>query len=79
MYTYFTYFMFRRKYSTPETGTYYSYDLVVYGLFYRGPVQVVRDVSTDGDLVFQMMTLFNEKGLSPIHFLDAVQDFLNME
>lgn len=79
MYTYFTYFMFRRKYSTPETGTYYSYDIAVYGPLYRGPVQVVRDVSTDGDLVFWMITLFNEKGLSPEHLIDAVQDFLNLE
>ena len=76
---YYTYFAFRRKYSSPETGTYFGYDIAVYGPLYRGPVQVVRDISTDGDLIFQMITLFNEKSLSPIHFLDAVQDFLNLE
>lgn len=76
---YHTYFMFQRKYSTPEAGTYYSYDIVVYGPLYRRPVRVVRDVSTNGELIFRMITLFNEKGLSPIHLLDAIQDFLSME
>ena len=75
----YTYFMFQRKYSTPETGTYYSYDIAVYGPLYRGPVQVVRGVSADGDLVFRMITAFNEKGLLPEHLIDAVQDFLNLE
>ena len=78
MYTY-TYFMFKRRYGSPETGTYYSYDIVVYGPLYRRPVQIVRDVSTDGELVFRMITLFNEKGLSPEHLIEAVQGFLNME
>ena len=77
--SYFTYFMFKRRYSTPETGTYYSYDIVAYGPLYRNPVQVVRDVSTDGDLVFRMITAFNEKGLLPERLTDAVQDFLNLE
>lgn len=75
----YTYFMFQRKNSTPEIGTYYSYDIAVYGPLYRGPVQVVRGVSTDGDLVFRMITAFNENALSPEHLTDAVQDFLNLE
>ena len=74
-----TYFMFQRKNSTLEIDTYYSYDIVVYGALYRRPLQVIRDVSTDGELVFRMITLFNEKGLSPIHLLNAIQDFLSLE
>lgn len=76
---YYTYFMFRRQYSTPEAGTYYSYDIAVYGLLYRRPVKIVWDVSTNGELVFQMIIAFNESALSPVHLMDAVQDFLNME
>lgn len=75
----YTYFMFQRKYSTPEIGTYYSYDIAVYGPLYRGPVQVVRDMSTDGNLVFHMITAFNAYALSPEHLIDAVQDFLSLE
>ena len=76
---YYTYFLFRRKYSTSETGTYCSYDIAVYGPLYRRPVKVVRDVSTDGCLVFQMITAFNENSLSPVHLLDAIEDFLSLE
>ena len=76
---YYTYFAFRRKYSSQETGTYYSYEIAVYGPLYRRPVQVIRDVSTNDDLIFWMITLFNAKSLSPVHFLDAVQDFLSLE
>ena len=47
---YYTYFMFRRRYSTPEAGTYYSYDITVYGPLYRRPVKIVWDVSTNGEL-----------------------------
>ena len=79
MLTVYTYFMFQRRYSTPEAGTYYSYDIAVYGPLYRRPVRVVRDVSTDGDLVFRMITTFNENHLLPEHLMDAIQDFLNME
>ena len=75
----YTYFLFRRKYYTPETGTYYSYDIVAYGPLYRAPVLVVRDVSTDGCLVFRMITAFNESALSPVHLMDAIQDFLSLE
>ena len=75
----YTHFMFRRRYSTPEAGTYYSYDVAVYGPLYRRPVKVVWDVSTNGELVFRMITAFNEGALSPVHLLDAIQDFLSLE
>ena len=77
--SYFTYFMFKRRYSTPETGTYYSYDIVVYGPLYRRPVKIVRDVSTNGELVCRMITAFNESALSPDHLMDAIQAFLSLE
>ena len=76
---YYTYFPFKQKYSTPETGAYFGYDIAVYGPLYRRPVQIVRDMSTNGELIFRMITLFNEKALSPIHLLDAIQDFLSLE
>ena len=47
--------MFRRKYNNPEIGTYYSYDIVVYGHLYLEPVQIVRDVSPDAKLVARMV------------------------
>ena len=57
----------------------YSYDIAVYGPLYRRPLQIVQGVSTDGDLVFRMITLFNENALSPDHLMDAVQDFSSLE
>ena len=77
--SYFTYFMFKRRYSTPEAGTYCGYDIVVYGPLYRRPVRVVRDVSTDGELVFRMIAAFNEIALPPDYLMDAIQNFLNLE
>lgn len=71
-----SYFMFRRKKYTPEIGTYYSYDIVVYGSLYRGPVQIIRDVSTDVELVFRMVWAFNRYSLSPLHLKDAILDML---
>ena len=76
---YYTYFPLKRKYCTPDTGEYCGCDIAVYGPLYRRPVMVIRDVSTNGELIFRMITLFNEKALSPIHLLDAIQDFLSME
>lgn len=76
---YYTYFMFQRKHSTPEIGTYYSYDIVVYGPLYRRPVLVIRDVSTNGDLVYRMITAFNDSSLSPEHLTDAIQNFISLE
>lgn len=75
---YYTYFMFRRKYSAPEIGTYYSCDIVVYGPLYRGPVRIVRDVSTNSELVRRMVTAFNEKHLPPDQLTDAIIDFFDM-
>ena len=71
-----SYFMFRRKKYAPEIGTYYSYDIVVYGLLHQGPVQILQDVSTDAELVFRMVMAFNRYSLSPLHLKDAVLDML---
>ena len=58
-----SYFMFRRKKYAPEIGTYYSYDIVAYGLLHQGPVQILQDVSTDAELVFRMVMAFNRDSL----------------
>ena len=71
-----SYFMFRRKKYAPEIGTYYSYDIVVYGLLHQGPVQILQDVSTDAERVFRMVMAFNRYSLSPLHLKDAVLDML---
>ena len=76
---YFTYFPFKRRYRTPDTGEYFGYDIAVYGSLYRRPVQIVRDVSANGELIFRIIVAFNENSLSPIHLLDAIQDFLSLE
>ena len=68
--------MFRRKNYAPEIGTYHSYDIVAYGPLILGPVQIVRDVSTDAELVFRMVSAFNRCGLSPLHLKDAITDIL---
>ena len=71
-----SYFMFRRKRYAPEIGTYHSYDIVAYGPLILGPVQIVRDVSTDAELVFRMVWAFNRYELSLLHLKDAVLDML---
>ena len=73
----YTYFMFRRKQNTAELGTYMSYDIVVYRELYQKPVQIVRDVSPDGDLVFRMVQIFNRCRLSPLHLMDIIPDMLD--
>lgn len=71
-----SYFMFRRKKYAPEIGTYFSYDIVAYGLWHQGPVRILRDVSTNAELIFRMVTAFNRHCLSPLHLKDAVLDML---
>lgn len=71
-----SYFMFRRKKYTPEIGAYYSYDIAVYGPLYREPAQIIRDVSTNAELVFRMVWAFNQYNLSPLHLKDAILDML---
>ena len=71
-----SYFMFRRKKYAPEIGTYYSYDIVVYGLLQQGPVQILQDISTNAELVFRMVMAFNRYSLSLLHLKDVVLDML---
>ena len=71
-----SYFMFRRKNYAPEIGTYYSYDIAAYGPLIMGPVQMIRDVSVDAELVFRMVMAFNKYSLSPLHLKDAILDML---
>ena len=71
-----SYFMFRRKKYAPEIGIYYSYDIVAYGYLFQAPVRIVRDVSTDAELIFRMVWAFNRYGLSPLHLKYAILDML---
>lgn len=71
-----SYFMFQSEKNAPEGGTYHSYDIVVYDRLINEPVQILRDVSTDADLVFRMVRAFNKYSLDPIHLKDAVLDML---
>ena len=50
-----TYFMFWRKASAPELGTYHTYDIAAYGDLWRDPLAVVRDAALDGELVLRMV------------------------
>lgn len=72
----YTYFVFQRKKYAPELGEYRSYDIVVYSRLCDGPISILRDVTTDGDLAFRMAERFNRYGLFPIHLKDAVLDML---
>ena len=77
MHTSYIYYAFYRKKYAPEIGAYHSYDIVVYDDFFRRPVQIVRDVSPDLDLVFCMIEKFNRFHLSPLHLKDAIVDMLD--
>ena len=70
------YFMFLRKRTAPEIGSYHSYDIVAYDRIIDGPVAIIRDVTPDGDLAFRMVELFNRLDLSLIHLKDVVLDML---
>lgn len=74
-----TYFMFRRKYSSPEIGTYYSYEIAVYGHLFLPPVRVIRDVSPNAGLVAKMITEFNRNQLPPDQLEDAIIDFFDRD
>lgn len=75
----YTYFMFRRKYNSPEIGTYYSYEIAVYGYLFLPPVRVIRDVSPSAELVARMVTEFNRKQLPPDQLEDAIIDFFDQD
>lgn len=76
---YYTYFMFRKKYNVPGTGTHYSYDIVAYGPLYLGPVQVVQDVSPDAHLVARMVKAFNRIQIPPDQLEAAIRDFFDQD
>jgi len=71
-----TYFMIPEKRNAPDLGTYRTYNIAAYGKMYRPPVAVVRDVSTDAELVVRMVCAFTRNELDPIHLKDAVLDML---
>lgn len=71
-----SYFMFQSEKNAPGGSTYHSYDIVVYDRLTKKPVQILRDVSTDAELVFRMVRAFNKYSLDPIHLKDAVLDML---
>lgn len=70
------YFMFSKKRSAPEIGTYRSYDIVAYDRLIDGPAAIIRDVTPDGDLAYRMVEAFNRLDLSPVHLKDVVLDML---
>lgn len=74
--TQITYFMAPERIISPETGEYKTYGIAAYHYLSALPVQVVRDISLDGSLVFAMVRLFNKYKLSPLHLKDVVLDML---
>jgi len=70
------YFIIRETRNAPEIGTYRTYNIAAYGRMNRPPVQVIRDVSTNAELVVRMVCAFTKYSLDPIHLKDAVLDML---
>lgn len=58
-----------------DIGNYVSYGIAVTqdGV----TVDFISDVSVDEDEVRELARIFTESGLSPIHLVDAVEDFLS--
>ena len=71
-----TYFIAPGKTHCPEAGEYKTYGIAAFRHLGNLPILVVRDVSTNGDLVFHMTRAFNRHKLSPIHLMDAIEDML---
>lgn len=40
------------------------------------PAQAIPDISDDRDRIEALARLFNEEGLDPVHFEQAVEDYL---
>lgn len=48
--------------------------IYTYGIKYDD--HLIEDISTDKNIVLNMCDIFNRANLSPIHFKDAVEDFM---
>lgn len=72
----FTYFMAPEKAYSPEHGEYKTYGIAAYLYLGASPVQVIRDISLDGDRVFHIVRKLNKHELSLIHLMDVVSDML---
>lgn len=70
------YHVFPEKLQSPDIGTY-----VTYGIAVKTPTQgkqVIHDISTYRGFVEEMAELFTRAGLSPVHFDEATEDFVNL-
>ena len=56
-----------------DLGEYFTYGICVTGGGYQ---KALRDISSNKKFVLHMVRLFNRLKLSPVHFKDAVEDFL---
>ena len=56
------------------TGSYGSYGLCL--LVDEGPTKEIRDISTDPVFVEKLAERFTRFQLSPVHFIEAVEDAL---
>ncbi len=60
--------------SSPYIGRYHTFGLRVF----QGDeeLMILPDVSTDFDFTLRLASLFTRKQLSPLHFLDVLEDLL---
>ena len=64
--------------STEDRIPYTAYGIAVLSALSdtAGPIDEIVDVSTDASLVKEMVAKFNRFELHPVHFRDAVYDFI---
>lgn len=71
-----TYFILPHKAYSPELGHYKSYGIAAYGYINTSPIEIIKDISTNGDLVFYMVWMLNKHRISTLHFKDTILDML---
>lgn len=67
------YFVTENRINHPDIGFYNTY-----GIIYQPAAQAIQilDISPNAKKVIHMVMSFNQSGLAPEHFRDAVEDLL---
>lgn len=65
----------KNKYETVSTMT--SDGKTTFGILCKEDGRLINDISSDKDKINSLTYSFNELDLSPIHFQDVIEDFIN--
>ena len=74
----YNYNIFVEDLKNEDFGAYTAYGIVVCSMENNQRKEVLRvsDVSTDKEIVENLIDLFNKEQLEPVHIYDVIEDFL---